>query len=411
MDRRRFLRGITATAGLTAAGPTIRSALAVEDVAGTKTIDSVAVIGAGIIGASIAYNLVKRGCEVVVIEKNAPASQASGNSFAWINASYFESLHSYFTLRTHSLNEYHRLAQDVEIPIRWGGSLEWYASDEQQAEVVEGVRRIQGSGAPTWMIDAQTASAIEPNVRIGDSRQIAWCTRDGAIDAAGTTRALLDRVVGYGGRVFHPATVTDISQQRNGVRVVSNVGAFEADLAVVAAGVGTSEIARMIDLGVDPLGPTRPGIIVTTEPMEPLLNTVAYTTGTHFHQRSDGRVIIGEKAGSPQTDGHLAFLTERPNAFPTTELANEHAARIIDMAAQYVPQLADAKVERVGVGWRPLPRDGVPVVGRPEAAPGIYLATMHSGATLAPIIGHLAAMEILDGVRVDLLSDFRYERF
>jgi glycine/D-amino acid oxidase-like deaminating enzyme len=145
--------------------------------------------------------------------------------------------------------------------------------------------------------------------------------------------------------------------------------------------------------------------------MEPLLNTVAYTTGTHFHQRSDGRVIIGEKAGSPQTDEHLAFLTERPNAFPTTELANEHAARIIDIAAQYVPQIADAKVERVGVGWRPLPRDGLPVIGRPEAAPGIYLAVMHSGITLAPIIGHLGAMEILDGVRVHLLSDFRYERF
>jgi glycine/D-amino acid oxidase-like deaminating enzyme len=193
--------------------------------------------------------------------------------------------------------------------------------------------------------------------------------------------------------------------------VVSNVGAFEADLAVVAGGTGASEIARMIGLGVDPLRPARPGIIVTTEPMEPLLNTVAYTTGTHFHQRSDGRVIIGEKAGSPQTDEHLAFLTERPNAFPTTELANEHAARIIDIAAQYVPQIADAKVERVGVGWRPLPRDGLPVIGRPEAAPGIYLAVMHSGITLAPIIGHLGAMEILDGVRVHLLSDFRYERF
>jgi glycine/D-amino acid oxidase-like deaminating enzyme len=411
LDRRRFLHGITATAGLTAASPYVRNAFAVEDVADTGRIDSVAVIGAGIIGASIAYNLVKRGCEVVVIEQNAPASQASGNSFAWINASYFESLHSYYTLRTHSLNEYHRLAQDVEIPIRWGGSLEWYASDEQQIEVIEGVRRIQESGAPTWMIDTQSASTIDPNVRIDDSRQIAWCNRDGAIDPAGTTRALLDRVVGYGGRVFHPATVTDITQQRDGVRVVTNVGAFEADMAVVAAGVGASEIARMIGLGVDPLRPARPGIIVTTEPMEPLLNTVAYTTGTHFHQRSDGRVIIGEKAGSPQTDEHLAFLTERPNSFPAPELANEHAARIIDLARRYVPQLADANVKRVGVGWRPLPRDGLPVVGHPEAAPGIYLAAMHSGVTLAPIIGHLAAMEILDGVRVNLLADFRYERF
>ena len=411
MDRRRFLRGITATAGLTAAGPTIRSAFGAEEVTGSSRVNSVAVIGGGIIGASIAYNLVKRGCEVVVIEKNAPASQASGNSFAWINASYFESSHSYYTLRTHSLNEYHRLAQDVEIPIRWGGSLEWYESAEQQTEVIEGVRRIQGSGAPTWLIDAATASAIEPNVRIDPGRQIAWCTRDGAIDPAGTTRALLDRVVGYGGAVFHPATVTEITQQRNGVRVVSNVGAFDADLAVVAAGIGASDIAKMIGLDIDPLRPATPGIIVTTEPMEPLLNTVAYTSDTHFHQRSDGRVVIGEKAGPPQTDQHQAVLNGRPNAFPTTEPANEHTTRIIDIAKRYVPRLADAKVERVGVGWRPLPRDGLPIVGHPKAVPGIYLAAMHSGVTLAALVGEYAALEILNDCRIDVLEPYRLERY
>ena len=411
MDRRRFLRGVSAAAGLAAASPAMRTAFAAESVASSSEVNRVVVIGAGIVGASIAYNLVKRGCEVIVIEKNAPASQASGNSFAWINASYFDTPHSYYVLRTHSLNEYHRLAQDLEIPIRWGGSFEWYESAAQQSEVIAGVRRIQESGAPTWMIDAEAASAIDPNVRIDGDRQIAWCTRDGAVDPAGTTRALLDRVVGYGGAVFHPATVTGITRQQDSVRVVSNVGAFEADLAVVAAGVGASDIARMIGLDVNPLRLATPGVIVTTEPMEPLLNTVAYTSDTHFHQRSDGRVVIGEKAGPPQTDLHQAFLTERPNAFPTTALANEHAARIIDVAERYVPQIADAKVERVGVGWRPLPRDGLPIVGHLKAAPGIYLAAMHSGVTLAPIIGHLAAMEILDGVRVDLLSDFRFDRF
>lgn len=410
MDRRRFLRGLSAVAGLTAASPTIRSAFAAEGVASSSRVNCVAVIGAGIVGASIAYNLSRRGCDVVVIEKNAPASQASGNSFAWINASYFDTPHSYYILRAHSLNEYHRLAQDVDIPIRWGGSLEWYESARQQNEVVAGVRRIQGSGAPTWIIDAEKAAEIEPNIHIDRDRQIAWCTRDGAVDPGGTTRALLDKVVEYGGAVLHPATVTALQQQRDGIRVVSNVGVFEADLAVVAAGVGTSEIAKMIGLDVNPLRPATPGVIVTTEPLQPLIGAVAYTSDAHFHQRHDGRVVLGEKAGPPQTDEHRAFLNGRPNSYPTTELAQEHAARVIDAARRYIPKIADAKIERVGVGWRPLPLDGLPVVGQPLNVPGIYLAAMHSGVTLAPIIGHLAAMEILDGVRVDLLAEFRYER-
>ena len=145
--------------------------------------------------------------------------------------------------------------------------------------------------------------------------------------------------------------------------------------------------------------------------MQPLLNTVAYTSGTHCHQWSDGRVILGEKAGPPQTDLHQAFLDGRPNSYPSAELANEHAVRVIDTARRYVPHFADAKVESVGVGWRPLPRDGLPVVGHPQRTQGIYIAAMHSGVTLAPIIGRLSAMEILDGVRIDLLSDFRIERF
>lgn len=411
VDRRQFLHGVSAAAGLTAASPYVGNAFAADGVPGTSRVRRVAVIGAGIVGASITYNLSKRGCEVVVIEKNAPASQASGNSFAWLNASYYDSPKSYYTLRTHSLNEYHRLARDVEIPVHWGGSLEWYESEEQQREVIDGVQRIQSSGAPTWMIGATKASEIDPNIHIDPDRQIAWCSRDGAIDPAGTTRALLLRAEDYGATVLHPATVTGIVQRKNGIRVVSNVETIDVDLAVIAAGVGVSEIAKMAGLETDPLRPATPGVIVTTTPMERIVNAVAYTSDTHFHQRNDGRVILGEKAGPPATDEHRALLNGRPNSYPSSKLANEHATRVINVARRYLPRIADAHVESIGVGWRPLPRDGLPVVGHSMSAPGIYLAAMHSGVTLAPIIGHLATMEILDGVRVDMLSGFRYERF
>ncbi len=78
--------------------------------------------------------------------------------------------------------------------------------------------------------------------------------------------------------------------------------------------------------------------------MGPIINAVAYTAGVHFHQRNDGSVVLGEKAVAPQTDEHRAYLTGRPNSYPTTELANEHAARILDIAQRYVPYFAEAKV-------------------------------------------------------------------
>lgn len=410
MDRRRFIGGISAAAGLAAAGPAVRTAFAADDVLPAGSANRVAVIGAGIVGASIAYNLSKRGCDVVLLDKRGPAAQASGNSFAWINATYFDMPRSYFTLRTASLNEYHRLSQDVDIPIRWGGSLEWYHSEDKETEVSNGVRRIQEYGAPTWMIDKDRVAELEPNLSLGGNWKTAWCSRDGAIHPGDTTRALVARVIENGGTAVFPATVTGIQKRQTKMLVETDVEDFEVDQVVVAAGIGANNIAAMIGLGTDLIKPPTPGIIVTTRPMPPLINSVAYTTDTHFHQLNDGRVILGEKAGAPVTDQHLALVTERPNAYPSADLAMRHARRVIDVAKRYIPIIAGAEIENVGVGWRPLPLDGLPIVGRPRKMPGIYLASMHSGVTLAPIVGHLAAMEILDGVTVDLLSDFRVER-
>ena len=58
-----------------------------------------------------------------------------------------------------------------------------------------------------------------------------------------------------------------------------------------------------------------------------------------------------------------------------------------------------------------MPLDGYPVLGLSQAVPNVYLAVTHSGVTLAPLVGEYAAIEILDGVSVDLLAPYRVERF
>lgn len=409
MQRRNFLLGVAAAAGLTAVGIPFRGTLSASKMRGPNRINRVAVIGAGIIGASIAYNLSKRGCDVIVVEQHAPASQASGNSFAWINASYVKLPFSYHLLSTYSLNAYHRLTEEMELPISWGGSLEWFDTPDKERQLVEDIRRIQEFGSPTWVIDASRAGKIEPNVVIGGNRQIAYSALDGATDGRATTHALLNAAVANGATPQFPAKLTQLAEHREGMRVTTSLDSFDVDLAVIAAGVGATEIARMIDLSLEQR--STPGIIVTTEPMAPVLGTVLVAPGVHIHQQNDGRVILGEQAGPPQTDTHQHLLSQRPNSYPTDDLANQHAVRILNMAQRVVPQLASAKIEHAGIGWRPMPLDGLPIVGHPKHAPGVYLAVMHSGITLAPIIGHLAAMEILDGVNVELLSDFRFERF
>ena len=402
MKRREFIRGLSAV-GLTAAALRAGRVIAAAP-------SRVVVIGAGIVGASISYNLSKRGCDVVLVDKVGPAAQASGNSFAWINASWFDRPDSYLTLRTASLNEYHRLSAEVEFPIRWGGSLEWYHDAASRAEMAVGIDRVQQLGAPAWLINAEHVAEIEPALDLNGDVDVAWTSRDGAVDPRATTEALVTAAVANGAETHFGAGVSDIAETGDGVRVTAGSEAFEAGLAVVAAGASANQIAAMAGIDTTIVRAATPGVIVTTAPMPPLLNTIGYTTDCHFHQLPDGRLIVGEKAGAPDTAEHDALLAGLPNRYPTEALAAEHAARVLSIAAKYVPAIGEASVEQVGVGWRPLPVDGLPVVGHVPGKARIYMASMHSGVTLAPIIGHYAAMEILDGVRVDALADFRIER-
>jgi glycine/D-amino acid oxidase-like deaminating enzyme len=68
-------------------------------------------------------------------------------------------------------------------------------------------------------------------------------------------------------------------------------------------------------------------------------------------------------------------------------------------------------MERVTLGLRPIPEDGLPAIGPAPGLEGLYLAVMHSGITLAPAVGRFAAMELLDGAEVELLAPFRPDRF
>lgn len=404
--RRRTLLGASVATTIAALSPVALTAG--QRQSNTPENRSIIVIGAGIVGASIAWHLSTRGCKVTVLEAKAPACQASGNSFAWINASYAKQPFSYHLLSSYALHEYHRLAEQLPLQLKWGGCLEWMGDTAAQDAMVKSIKEIQVLGSPTWMIDRQRAQALAPAVDFGSAQDVAYCALDGTVDAKAATDILLASAQKAGATVIYPAPVTDIS--RRGGQMVANTAAgdFAADQIVVAAGTGSTRLANSSGLQLAQR-PT-PGIIVTTRPMPQLLKPIIVAPGVHIHQRADGRVVIGEQAGAPATEEHRAYLQDFPNRHPTPELAQQHAARILTIAERFLPGLAKAEVEDVGIGWRPMPMDGLPVIGRDPAEPGLYFAVMHSGVTLAPLVGRLATTELLDGISISLLDDFRPER-
>jgi hypothetical protein len=115
MYRRGFLQMMAATVAVAPARPLWAA-----------TPACIVVIGAGIMGASIAYHLAKRGAQVTILEKEAPASGTTRNSFAWMNSSG-KSPRSYYELNLAGMLGWRRLELEIgsDLPIQWGGGISW----------------------------------------------------------------------------------------------------------------------------------------------------------------------------------------------------------------------------------------------------------------------------------------------
>lgn len=87
-----------------------------------------------------------------------------------------------------------------------------------------------------------------------------------------------------------------------------------------------------------------------------------------------------------------------------------HARRILGRIGEVFPAARGRAAERLTLGFRPMPRDGFPVVGYLPGSSSVYVAVMHSGVTLAPIMGRLVAAEVIEDVSEALLSPYRPDR-
>ena len=397
-DRRTVLKLAAASAALAACSPAVR-----------VSEKHVAVIGGGIVGASIAYHLTKAGMKVTLLERGKLAERASRGTFAWINATWAKQPRAYHAFNQDGLLGWHRLQRDLGIPVRWGGSLEWFETDTRQARLAEQIAEQVDWGEPAEMIGPEALRELEGKVDFTGVEQAAYSPNDGAVDPVLATEMLVAAAIELGAAVQENCSVERVAPNANGRSVLQTQrGDLVVDKFVLATGADPEATARLA--GIDIPQRSTPGVIVVTTPQPRLINRIIVAPGVHIHQRDDGRIVLGEQDGAPDTAAHMERLRDRPNRFPAQVFADQHAMRILSIAEQYVPGMLDADVEDVFIGWRPLPLDGHPVLGTSPANPTAYLAIMHSGVSLAPIVGEVVAQEISTGVAADVLAPYRPNR-
>lgn len=398
MDRRTLLKSFVAAA-LAGCGPSP---------AETNRL-RVVVAGAGIVGASIAYHLARAGASVTVIDRQGPATHASRGTFAWINATWAKQPRHYHALSQDSVTYWRELHQLLNLPVRWGGSLEWFDNDERQALLAAQIAEQVEWGEPSRMASAPEVAELEPNLRFDPGANAAYSPNDGAVDPIIATQRLLGAAERFGATVSYPCELLDASLAGGRLTSVeTSAGSIVADRLVLATGAAPGLPGRLA--GIDIPQRSTPGVITLTRPMPRIVNRIAAAPGVHLHQRDDGRVVLGEQEGAPENEAHALRLQARPNDFPDETVALRHGNRVREAAARYFADMAEAEIEAVYIGWRPLPVDGHPVLGPGPVRPDIYLAIMHSGVTLAPIVGQLVARELIEDEAMERLERYRPTR-
>jgi glycine/D-amino acid oxidase-like deaminating enzyme len=354
------------------------------------TAQHVLVVGAGIIGASIAWHLTAAGARVTVVDAREAGGVATPNSFAWINASWGNP-ESYFRLRIRAMAEWRRLAAAVPgIPLAWSGGLCW---DLPPAQLEAYAREHAGWGYGIRRVDRAEAIRLEPNLREPPDLAL-HVAEEGAVEPRAAAEALLADAERRGARLRLRTPVGALARKNDAVVGIETAsGRLAADEVILAAGGDTAALAATAGVSV-PMS-TPPGLLVHSRPHARLLNGLVLSPALHMRQTADGRIVIGADFGGADPGGD-ADATAHELFAQTKSMLRGADALTLDFHT---------------VGYRPMPADELPIVGRAECLAGLYLAVTHSGITLAPILGLFAADEILNARRDPLLAPYGPSRF
>lgn len=364
----------------------------------------VAVIGAGIVGASIAFHLARAGARVTILDRAGPAAGATRNSFAWIDPWTLD-LH-YQQLRLRSIAAYHRLDRPLGLGVIWGGYIDWAATDAEARDVEDLIAAMAHTPFPVTRIDQDEFRRLSPAIEPGPIRAAFHSRIDGHVDPVAATQRFIAAAGRHGARLLAPAEVREFATTGDRVTaVVTSQGRLDVDHVVVAAGVDTP--ALLARLGETLRLKHAPGILVHSTP-HAIVTRLVYDGpgGLEFQQRGDGSIVGTDSEQVPDLPQHRE-IREHAMDFPSEALRLLHGNRILAKLAPYLPAARAVQVSHLTLGFRVLPTDELPIVGALPSNPNVHVVATHSGVTLAPLLGELVAGEVLDGRLDPMLAPYR----
>jgi sarcosine oxidase subunit beta len=360
------------------------------------------IIGAGVHGLGLAYNLAKRGMtHIAVFDKSYIGSGASGRNTTLIRSAF--TTPEWINFFQESIRLWEGLSDELDFNVMFTqrGYLILAISDEK-AELCRQAIPLQNShGVPTRLVDTKEIKALAPCIDVAD-------IRIGVFQPTGGI-ARHDAVVwGYAAKAqklgveIHPfSEVTAIQVEDGEVKGVETTkGAVQTRLVVNAAGGHSPEVARLA--GVEIPAKTYPLEAFVTEPVKPLLTPalICLETLTYLSQTARGEFVGGSEVESIPSSHSIR------STFGFLEMAAE---RVV----QLVPALASAALLRQWAGIIDMTPDLGPLLGEVEGIKGFILDCGWGGYGFmaSPAAGKLLADYLIDGVKPPQIVPFALSRF
>jgi sarcosine oxidase subunit beta len=366
----------------------------------------VAIVGGGIMGLALAYNLTERGVtDVVVLEAHHLAWGASGRNGGGIRQQWSTEMN--IRLMQESVDICGRFAQELgtNVWMRQGGYL-FLARDPATLTRMEEVIALQNRcDVPTRLLSSAEVMALVPEL---DVRPFAgaWYNPTDAIVFPWPFLWGYARAAARRGVEIHTLTpVTAIEPAGGGFRLTTPKGTLRAARVIDAAGAWSPEVARLVGLEL-PTWPVRHEIL-SSEPLKPFLKPMVSVidTGLYFSQSLRGEIVGGVTLPEPAAPGG----THRVQLGSRLEFLEAMAAGLVEA----MPRLGDVKVVRQWAGPYDLTPDNSPIVGEAPTVPGFFLCSgfVGHGFMMAPVVAKHYAVHLTGGPTHPFFHKWRLQRF
>lgn len=381
---------------------------------------AVLVVGGGLVGCAIAWNLVRAGARVLLAERSDVNSGASGQNAGSLHfqlerrflegGEHSRQLGDLVALNSAAIDDWRRIESQLgaDLGVRMHGGL-MVAETDDEARVLERKHALERSaGVHTEIIDGDTARTLCPSLG-ATIRAATFAPFEGHADPRLATVAFA-RAAESAGAVLRSRTSVAALERTNGGFVATLVDGMGArgqrfDQVVIAAGAWSPQVAALLNVHL-PLYPVALQMNAT-EACRPLLGQLVQHVGKRLSikQTTAGNVLIG--------GGWAARLRESGGRFdPGSSPAVVRRSLIGNLRAAVgtIPLIRNLALLRTWTGVTAISADQLPLVGEVGAAPGCYVAAGGSAFTLGPTFARLLASR-MGGRSEPLLQPVAPERF